>query len=242
MATTCPALRFVERDPHGLAGDSSFWELYGASFERTLREPSGALIEGVRSGKVLAFAAEDDGRTLGLAAVHLLEAPATSLLLYLAVVPELRGQRIGSTLLTHALAVARERQELLDREPRGWAVQVDVPELAPTLGERERRRRILLFFRSQGAKPLPCAYVRPPVRGGTPAAARLLHAPDGSLPLRREEVQALLQSIYFEKFAGMNGVDRRLLLSLLGPAPAGAPGVVLPGASARVPPWPSQRD
>jgi len=236
MASTCPPLQFGEPAPEGLGANHSLWELYGASFDSAAREPAAALIEGVRAGTVVMLTAEDAGRTVALAAIHLLREPAVGLLLYLAVAPELRGQRIGSTLLEQAVAVAEERQRQLGREPRGWAAQVEVPELAPTLEERERRRRVLLFFRGHGARPLPCSYLRPPVRGGTPSAARLLHAPAGGLQLRRAEVEALLRAIYFEKYGAANGVDRRLLLSLLGPAPAGAPGVVLPGAAPRVPP------
>ena len=235
MASTCPPLKFVERAAEGLAGDASFWELYGASFASTMREPAAALMAGMTAGSVIVVAAEDDTRTVGLAAVHLLHEPAATLVLYLAVAPELRGQRIGSTLLCHALGLARKKQAELGREPRGWAAQVDLPELAPTHEERELRRRTMLFFRGQGAKPLPCSYVRPPVRGSTPSAARLLHAPDGGLPLKREEVAALLRAIYFEKYGATNGIDPRLLESLLAPAHAGAPGVMMPGAKPRLP-------
>src|SRR5690606_23322029 len=134
--------------PEGLGANHSLWELYGASFDGSLREPAAALIEGVRKGTVVVLAAVDAGRTVGLAAIHLLAEPPISLLLYLAVAPELRGQRIGSTLLEQAVGVAAEKQRALGREPRGWAVQVELPELAATLEERESRRRLLLFFRA----------------------------------------------------------------------------------------------
>jgi len=224
MSTTCPPLRCAERSADALARDSSFWELYGSSFEAGAREPAAAVIAAVRAGVAVALAAEDDdGRAVGLAIAHLLRAPPIVLVLYLAVAPELRGQRIGGTLLDQLRVVAADRQRRLGRTPRGWAAQIDLPELAPTKAEHERRRRVQLFLRARGARPLPVAYARPPLRGGTASAARLLHAPEGGLPLRREEAAALVRAIYFEKYAAVNAVDRRLLASLLTPAPRGAP-------------------
>lgn len=242
MSTTCPPLRFVERTPRSLDGDSSFWVLYGESFSPRRREPPRTLVEGVRSGKVVALVAEDDDQTVALAVVHLLERPAVGLLTYLAVTPELQGQRVGGTVLQQVVALAAERQRRRGREPRGWAAEVPLPELAPTQAERERRRRLLLFFRRHGARPLPCSYLLPPLRGGTPTAARLLHAPDGGMPLRRNEVAALLRAIYFEKYGATNGVDERLLASLLAPVPVGAPSGCLPyPARPFVPPGPDPR-
>jgi GNAT superfamily N-acetyltransferase len=229
MASTCPPLQFIERDADGLGSDSSFWELYGASFERRLREPARALIEAVRAGNVIVLVAEDEGRTVGFAVVHLLRDPAISLLTYLAVAPELRGQRIATTLLEQVVAVAGARHLAAGRKPRGWAVQLELPELAPNEAECDRRRRLQIYLRSRGARTLPCSSARPPVQGGTPDAARLVHAADGGLPLKRADVQALIHAIYFEKYGAANGVDRRVLEALLGPTPPGVPAGMLPG-------------
>lgn len=239
MSATSPPLQCEERDAAALAGDHGFWELYGDSFARHLREPAGQLVAAVRAGCAVAISATDEDRCCGLGVAHLLRSPAVTLVLYLAVAPELRGQRIGGTLLEQLLVVADARHREAGRSPRGWAAQLELPELAADHAELDRRRRLQTFLRAHKARQLPVAWVRPAVRGGPPASARLFFAATDGYTLRRDEVQALVRAIYFEKYAETNGLDRERLEALLAPAPRGAPvGIGIVGPRALWPPGP----
>lgn len=216
MALTCPPLRLVEPDPSALETDAGFWRIYDESFRPWLREPRQVIVDSVREGVGLAIAATDGDRTVGLATFHLLEEPAVLFLVYLAVDPALRGQRLGGELLERSiergLAILRSR----GADPLGTIWEADDPALATTETQRIRRERRIAFFQRHGATLLDTPYRQPPLIEGTAALPmRLLFRPAGGALPDEAAIRSTIRNLYLQKYGDLNGLDRGLLEKLL---------------------------
>ena len=117
------------------------------------------------------LAVEPSGDLSGVAVVDLYRdahAPLLSLLSYLAVSAEHRGQGIGGQLLREVLASG----EL--RDGRGMYLEVDDPRVIgadDSAGDPWARLR---FYRRFGAKAVNIAYRQPPVRAGSPEVSGMI--------------------------------------------------------------------
>lgn len=223
MATTCPTLQFREYDASGLEADGAFWHLYDESFRPWLREPREVIVESLRREAGIAVAASDEERTVGLATFHLLDDPPAVFLVYLAIHPALRGQRLGGELLERSFELALDRWRDRGKEPLGVIWEVDDPALATTEVQRERRQRRIGFFQRHGGMLLDTAYWQPPLIAGTaPLPMRLIFRPadSGSEPTT-EEIHRLVRAIYVEKYGKLNGLDGDVLGELLERFPPG---------------------
>lgn len=216
-------LHFHILDERSLAGDAGWWELYAEAFAPEEREPRAVILKGVRSGAALAVSAEQDGRTAGLAVVHLLRRPPAVFLVYLAVSLELRGQGSGSELLRYALRAGSEALSLV--HACAWVCEVTSPGVDATEEQRVYHHRLLRFYARHGGQVLAQPYVQPPVDGRTIVPMTLVFgpAPGASLP-DEAETDALIRAIYREKYGAVNGIPEAQLdecLRRVGLAPEG---------------------
>jgi GNAT superfamily N-acetyltransferase len=85
----CAALSVEE-----LHSDTRWWEIYNVSFPPDERDPPEVIWKSLRMG----VRATLGGQTAGMATLHLLHNPPTAFLVYLAVDPARKGERIGSRL------------------------------------------------------------------------------------------------------------------------------------------------
>lgn len=205
-----PPLRFHILDEPSLAGDAGWWELYEEAFAPEEREPRAVILKGVRSGAALAVAAEHDGRAAGLAVVHLLRDPAAVFLVYLAVVPALRGQGGGGELLHYAIRAGSAA--LGSEHGSSWVCEVSSPGTDATKEQRAHHEQLLRFYARHGGQVLARPYVQPPVDGRTIVPMTLVYgpAPGSSLPDERE-TEALVRAIYREKYGAVNGIPEAQL-------------------------------
>lgn len=220
MAVTCPPLRFEERSPEGLEADPAFWRLYEASFRPWLREPREVIVETVRRGAGIAFVASDGDATVGLSVIHLLEDPAAVFLVYLALEPRLRGQRLGGELLERSFALGLRQLRDRGRDPVGCIWEVDDPALSTGEAQAERRQRRIAFFAHHGGALLERRYLQPPVSGDQPVPMLLMARPEPGHEVDAALGERLVRAIYREKYWAVNGVSAPLLESLLEDRPA----------------------
>lgn len=208
----------------GLEADGAFWELYEASFRPWLREPREVILESLRRGAGMAIGASNGTETVGLATFHLLEDPPALFLVYLAVKPALRGQRLGGELLERSFELAFDRLRERGIEPVGAIWEVDDPALATTEIQRERRHRRIGFFQRHGGLLLDTAYWQPPlVEGTAPLPMCLVFRPEGGRgEPAQEEIGRLVRAIYVEKYGRLNGLDEGLIEDLVARFPSGA--------------------
>ncbi|MBI3977477.1 MAG: GNAT family N-acetyltransferase [Chloroflexi bacterium] len=237
--TMTPPVVFECVTADALARDDRWWQIYDDAFPAGERDPREVILGTVRSGVGLAVRAAADGGTVGLATVHLLQAPAAVFLVYLAVAAPFRGRKIGEQLLEHAWRIGASRLAERGLAAMGLVWEVDVPALAATAVEANLRRRRIAFYHRHGGAVLPRPYAQPPLDGGAPVPMLLMyrpapgtHPPDpavaeithcSSLITHHSSLasgtrlpdpamtEALVRAIYFEKYGSANGVPAETL-------------------------------
>jgi GNAT superfamily N-acetyltransferase len=201
--------------PEDLAGDLHFWELYDTSFDESEREPRDVIVRSLAAGPGFALRARVSGRTIGLATAHVLDAPATTFLVYLAVDPQWRSKSVGSALFDATDSTGAARLADRGRRPAGMVWEVEDPDDARQQEARDVRLGRLRFFERLGGRLLAVPYVQPPVDGHTLVPMRLMFrpAPGQDLPDRAASA-TVVRAIFFEKYHSMNGIPAATLEAL----------------------------
>jgi ribosomal protein S18 acetylase RimI-like enzyme len=155
-------------------------ELYAAAFPPDERVPAEEHLEVLRaraqgkpgSARLLAAVDEEDD-LVGMARYDLLEDLAAAYLMYLAVVPERRGQGIGGAFYRELLRRLAEE----GRPLRALVLEVERPDHAvPGEGRRDAERRID-FYRRLGARLLEGIEYLQQVPGHAPVPMHLMVHP-----------------------------------------------------------------
>jgi GNAT superfamily N-acetyltransferase len=202
--------------PAALRDDAEFWHLYTNSFAGAEREPQEIILRSIEQGPGFALRARADGRTIGLATGHVLEEPAATFLVYLAVDRLWRSRHFGRALFDAADRFGASRLIERDRVTSGIAWEIDDPaaDVSPT--ERNVRQGRLRFFERLGGRMLETPYVQPPVDGTTLVPMRLMfRAAVGHVVPTGAATEKLIRAIYFEKYQAINKLPSSTLERLI---------------------------
>ncbi len=178
--------------------------LYAEAFPSRERKPVAQLHSMLRQSGYSFLLAEHDSRPIGLAILFHAQTAEVSLLEYLAVAPEARGQGFGRNLL-HTLRQTPElatRPLLVEVESDRGSIPGQPTPGQPAPGQLERHRR-KQFYRSAGAREIAgLRYRMPPVTPEPPPAMELmLFADPVPTALPRTRLAAWLVAIYREVYA-----------------------------------------
>jgi GNAT superfamily N-acetyltransferase len=207
--------------PAALRDDAGFWRLYASSFPGAEREPMEVILRSIEQGPGFALRALADGRVVGLATGHVLNEPAATFLVYLAVDPAWRSRHLGRALFDAADRCGGRRLVEQGRVTRGIAWEIDDPAADVDPGERHVRQGRLRFFEKLGGRILDTAYVQPPVDGHTLVPMRLMFRPAAGQDLPPDAaVEKLIRAIYFEKYHAINKIASSTLERLIARTPA----------------------
>lgn len=198
--------------PAELRDDAGFWQLYATSFAGAEREPAEVILRSVEQGPGFALRALADGRTVGLAAGHVLEEPAATFLVYLAVDPLWRSRHVGRALFDEADRSGAARLIERARVSSGIVWEIDDPSADVSPSERNVRQGRLRFFEKLGGRMLETPYLQPPVDGHTLVPMRLMFRPalGQELPAGAA-TEKLIRAIYFEKYHAINKIPSSTL-------------------------------
>jgi len=199
-----------------LARDTEWWEIYHDSFPAGERESREVILLGVHHGVSLAIRAKSGDKTVGLANIHLLQEPASVFLSYIAVIPSMREHHIGAALFEHAWQIGRDALLRKTKSPIGYVWEVEDPALAANAEQKTQRDKRLHFYKKLGGVILTERYMLPPFSETAVATPMLLmFRPETGMPLPAgKEITALIDTIYYEKYAAVNGVATQLLDTL----------------------------
>jgi GNAT superfamily N-acetyltransferase len=202
--------------PAELRDDARFWQLYATSFAGAEREPAEVILRSVEQGPGFALRALADGRTVGLATGHVLEEPAATFLVYLAVDPLWRSRHLGRALFDEADRSGAARPIERARVNSGIVWEIDDPSADVNPSERNVRQGRLRFFEKLGGRMLETPYFQPPVDGHTLVPMRLMFRPADLRDLPTgEAAEKLIRAIYFEKYNATNKIPTSMLERLI---------------------------
>jgi len=205
-------LRHERLGESALAKDGRFWEIYGKSFPAAEKEPREIIEKSVRLKTGMAFRSVFSGTTVAMATAHILRKVPALFLVYLAVDAGHKGRGTGGGLLEFIY----ENGALAIPGSLGMVWETERPEDAASEAERTVRERRLGFFRRHGAAIIARNYRQPALEGVSPMPMNILFRPaKPELNAGPELTQALIRSIYFEKYGELNGFSRRYLETLL---------------------------
>ena len=136
--------------------------------------------------------------TVGFAVIHHIRKPNIDFLVYLAVSRPMRGQGVGSLLIS------------MMKNP--IVTEVDDPDTAETSDEREVRLRRICFFEKHGFRQFKKGYWQPQASLGKNPVQMILML-KGFIPYASEDV---VKAIYYQKYEAMNSIPSDQLQKLLG--------------------------
>lgn len=199
-----------------LRNDAGFWQVYSTSFARAEREPAEVILRSIEQGPGFALRALADGRTVGLATGHVLEEPAATFLVYLAVDPAWRSRHHGRALFDAADRSGAARLIERGRVSSGIVWEIDDPSADVSPSERNVRQGRLRFFEKLGGRMIETPYFQPPVDGHTLVPMRLMFRPavGHDLPTGAA-TEKLIRAIYFEKYHAINKIPSSTLERLV---------------------------
>ena len=210
------AITIEDATPAALRDDAGFWQLYAASFARAEREPADVILRSIEQGPGFTLRALADGRTVGLATCHVLEEPAATFLVYLAVDPARRSRHLGRALFDAADRSGAARLIERGRVTSGIAWEIEDPTADVSPSERNVRQGRLRFFEKLGGRMLDTPYFQPPVDGHTLVAMRLMFRPAvGQSVPTGAATEKLIRAIYFEKYHAINKIPSSTLERLV---------------------------
>jgi len=216
VVTCPPGITIEAATPAALGDDAGFWQLYATSFAAAEREPAEVILRSIEQGPGFTLRALADGRTVGLATGHVLEEPAATFLVYLAVDPAWRSRHLGRALFDAVDRSGAARLSEQGRVTSGIAWEIDDPAADVNPSEQNVRQGRLSFFEKLGGRMLETPYLQPPVDGHTLVPMRLMFrsAVGQDLPTGPSADQ-LIRAIYFEKYHAINNIPSSTLERLL---------------------------
>lgn len=216
MSDASVTISWDEPQAEELRRDQEFWSVYEAAFPINEREQPEVILRAISQKVGVAVRARQNGETIGLASMHLLQDPACVFLVYLAIAPHMQSRGLGQRLLQYAWQVGSQRCAQNGSPATGMVWEVDPPALAMNEKERQKRERRIRFFSRQGGEVLQCDYVQPPLHGDKPVKMHLMHRPaDSTSALSFEATVGLVRAMYLQKYGAVNGIDERVLQDLL---------------------------
>ena len=180
-----------------LSIDAELWDIYDQAFPADEKEPNDVILSAVSKRLAVIIRAQDtqlkthNNSTVGFAMVHIISRPKMKFLVYVATSHSVRGRGIGSRLLA----------EVVDwKVAESTVAEVDDPDLADGLSDREIRRRRLAFFEKAGFVQLKKDYWQPPLTKDS-HAVRMLMMAQGPIAFSAEDA---IKGIYKEAFSVVN--------------------------------------
>ena len=211
-----PDITIKAATPAELRDDAGFWQLYATSFATAEREPAEVILRSIEQGPGFVLRALADGRTVGLAAGHVLEEPAATFLVYLAVDPAWRSRHLGRALFDATDRSGAVRLIERGRVTSGITWEIDDPAADVNPSERNVRQGRLRFFEKLGGRMLETRYFQPPVDGHTLVPMRLMFRPAVGQDLPTGvATEKLIRAIYFEKYHAINKIPSSTLEGLV---------------------------
>ncbi len=198
-----------------LRADSAWWDLYHQTFPLEEQESPQAILNSLDQGVGLAFRVSTKEKTIGLATVHLLTNPSAVFLVYLAIDPNSRSKQIGSQFFDYIYQTGGAKLKEMGYRSVGFvweisAIQNENDEEAKTLARK------INFFTQNGGAVLPYKYFQPPINGDAAVPMHVMFRPgDEGVTLEAINPAALIQAMYYEKYAAINYINPQLIEELL---------------------------
>lgn len=211
-----PGITIEAATPAALRDDAGFWQLYATSFAKAEQEPAEVILRAIEQGPGFSLRALADGRTVGLATGHVLEEPAATFLVYLAVDPAWRSRHLGRALFDAADRSGAARLIEQGRVASGMVWEIDDPAADVSPSERNVRQGRLRFFEKLGGRMLETPYFQPPVDGHTLVPMRLMFRPAVGQELPTgAATEKIIRAMYFEKYHAINKISLSTLERLV---------------------------
>ncbi|MBI5793797.1 GNAT family N-acetyltransferase [Candidatus Uhrbacteria bacterium] len=199
-----------------LREDKEWWAVYEGSFPPSERASKRREMEMAADRHVRILCARENGKTVGLATIQLLEHIPVVFLIALAVSPHERHHHIGSRLFEYGWSVGARELKKRGKKTRGYVWEVEKPELAGNEPQRKERETRLGFYNHLGAELLTYPYIMPPIDGIHTIPMYLMFRPaPGTKNPDKKEFDALVRTIYREKYSMVNHIKNETMLSLL---------------------------
>lgn len=199
-----------------LRKDDAWWALYEESFPPTERASKRRELEMAADPHVRILCARENGETVGLAIIHMLEHFPAIFLNVIAVSPHERHHHIGTRLFEYGWTLGSEELAKRGLTPRGYVWEVEKPELAANESELKERQTRLAFYNHLGAELLTYPYIMPPIDGTHTIPMYLMYRPaPKTKKLTKKEFNSLVQCLYYEKYSIVNHIKKKTLKSLL---------------------------
>jgi hypothetical protein len=203
------------QDSKILIGDTNWWNLYYQTFATEEQEPPQAILDSLDQGVGLAFRVSNKVKTIGMATVHLLTNPSAVFLVYLAIDAETRNKQIGSLFFDfiYQTGAAKLKEKGYLSVGFVWEITAKTSENAE---DAQVYARKVNFFQQNGGTILPFKYFQPPINGDTAVPMQVMFRPgDEGVTFEATNPAALIQAMYYEKYAAINYINPELIEELL---------------------------
>ncbi|QNF33887.1 hypothetical protein HUW51_14580 [Adhaeribacter swui] len=203
------------QDSKLLTADTDWWNLYSKTFATEEQEPPQAILDSLDQGVGLAFRVTTREKTIGMATVHLLTNPSAVFLVYLAIEPAARNKQIGSLFFDYIYQTGAAKLKERGYLSVGFVWEVSANPSA-SLTENQTYSRKINFFQQNGGTVLPYRYFQPPINGDTAVPMQVMFRPgDEGVTFEATNPAALIQAMYYEKYAAINYINPELIEELL---------------------------
>lgn len=203
------------QDSKILIADPDWWNLYYQTFATEEQEPPQAILDSLDQGVGLAFRVSTKEKTIGMATVHLLTNPSAVFLVYLAIASEARNNQIGSLFFDYIYQTGAAKLKDKGFLSVGFVWEITANSTASTK-EADLYTRKVNFFQQNGGTILPYKYFQPPINGDTAVPMQVMFRPgDEGVTFEATNPVALIQAMYYEKYAAINYINPELIEELL---------------------------
>lgn len=197
-------LKVVNLNQEELLNDWEWWGIYELCFPSEEREGKEIILKSLgEAGKAVCL--KYNSETIGIATFQYLPSIQSYFMIYFAIGQKHQGQKLGPYFLNLIFNYISKEQDFLN------SLIWEVEKPCGDAGVEIQQKRIL-FFEKSGAELLDVQYTQPPVDGKTLVPMHLMQK-----KYRQEilPVSDIVNAIYFEKYAKVNGIGEDILNKLL---------------------------